>query len=260
MSIPFSYQELEQIYAKSIGKGARSIAVTSSKPQEGTSSVVCSLAQRAKAVGYKVLVVDLNLNHPSVTSMLDQVKQQAINSVGDYWVDGQEQLQEPLCLTDGLGLSVIPAPIEPDDAQCDIDDTACQQKQNMQQMRIREQSHLSALISLWHQQHDIIIFDTSPLCLVNKNNIPAQTVASCCDGTLLIVQTGTTKANDLFDAMTTLRSQKINLLGTVVNENKTPLLGQELARQCEKFKHLLPKLAASLQRFVSNNPFLQRQF
>lgn len=260
MSIPFSYQELEQIYAKSIGNGARSIAVTSSKPQEGTSSVVCSLAERAKAVGYKVLVVDLNLNHPSVTSMLSLAKQQTVNSVDDYWTSGSQQNQEPLCLTDGLGLSVIPAPVEPTNQQCAKDDYACQQKHHMQQLRIREQSHLSSLISLWHQRHDVIIFDTSPLCLVNKNNIPAQTVASCCDGTLLIVQTGTTKANDLFDAMTTLRSQNINLLGTVVNENKTPLLGHELARQCQKLEHLLPSLAAGLQKFVSSNPFLQRQF
>ena len=269
MAIPYSYQELEHIYAKSIGKGARSIAVTASKPQEGTSSVVCSLARRAKAVGFKVLVVDSNLNNPSVTNsittMLEGENQQNLNSINDYWID-DSQTTKPLRLTDLDGLSdssnhnvninVIPAPIKQSTERNPQQST----EQNTEHLRIREQSHLQALINLWHQQHDIIIFDTSPLCLINKNNIPPQTIASCCDGALLVVQTGTTNANELQDAMNILHSQKINLLGTVMNENKTPLLSQELARQCEKLEQLLPKLGRMLKSFVSNNPFLQRQF
>ena len=247
MAIPYSYQELEHIYAKSIGKGARSIAVTASKPQEGTSSVACSLARRAKAVGFKVLVVDSNLNNPdvtnSITAKLEGTTQQKLNAINDYWIDDTTP-SKPLYLTDDVNLNVIPAPTE----------------QDSQRLRIREQSHLQALINLWHQQHDIIIFDTSPLCLINKNNIPPQTIASCCDGAILVVQTGTTNANELRDAMNILHSQKINLLGTVMNENKTPLLSQELARQCEKLEQLLPTLGRMLKNFVSNNPFLQRQF
>ena len=194
-----------------------------------------------------MLVVDSNLNNPdvtnSITAKLEGATQQKLNAINDYWID-DTTASKPLYLTDDVNLNVIPAPTE-QDSQC---------------LRIREQSHLQALINLWHQQHDIIIFDTSPLCLINKNNIPPQTIASCCDGALLVVQTGTTNANELQDAMNTLHSQKINLLGTVMNENKTPLLSQELARQCEKLEQLLPKFGRMLKNFVSNNPFLQRQF
>lgn len=194
--------------------------------------------------------------------MLDHVKQQTLNTIDDYWLHNDKQNKKSLCLTDGLGLSVIPAPIEQIESANKDENShnKLNNQHNTHQLRIREQSHLCDLISLWHQQHDVIIFDTSPLCLVNKNNIPAQTVASCCDGTTLIVQTGTTKANDLFEAMATLRSEKINLLGTVINDNKTPPLAEELVRQCQKLEHLLPRISSNLKRFISSNPFLQRQF
>jgi len=251
MDIPFNYQELEQIYANSIGQGVRTLAVTSSVPQEGTSSIVCALAQRAKAVGQSVLVVDLNLNHPTVTEMLNHDSTQTLCNTQSYWQPDQAEHTETLILSDEMGLCVIPAPTFDPDNESSSKHFA---------IYLREQSHLKALIAQWQQEFDVIIFDTSPLCLINRHNIPAQMVASCCDGTLLVVQTGKTQLNELQDAISTLTAKEANLLGCVVNEYKTPLLAVEICRQCDRWQSHWPKLFNYIRQYASNSRFLNRQF
>jgi protein-tyrosine kinase len=224
MVIPYLYQEIEQIYAKTIGKGARTLTVTSSIVEEGTSSIVCALAQRAMAVNFKVLVVDLNLHNPCVSHM--------INS------DSQTMVIE-----NGPEIPVIPVPVS--------DDT---------QIRMREQKMLNEMIVNWLADYELIIFDTSPLCLVNRRNIPAQLVAACCDGAVLVVQSDKTQISQLTEAMAILQSVNVNLLGTVVNDYANPCLGVELVRQCCKLGRRFPKLADWLIERINGCPFLFARF
>ena len=64
MSIPIQYLELESLYAATVARGIRSLAVTSSEGGEGVSSICDALARRSEADGLRTLLVDLNLYHP----------------------------------------------------------------------------------------------------------------------------------------------------------------------------------------------------
>ena len=253
MNMPFYYQELEQVYSSTIGKGLRTLTVTSCISGQGTSSMVCALAQRAKSVGYKVLVVDLNLHNPDLTRMLIDNNPMPNHDIHQYWDPQQQRSPQTMVLSDGHGLAVIPAPIKPD-----LTDPL--QTETTSGMYYREENRLKALIDVWLGHHDILLFDTSPLCLVNKHNIPAQMVATCCEGTLLMVQSGTTQSSELVDAMAILNTRNINLIGVVVNDYKNPLLADELLRQCHKLNNHMPKLAHFLINKISTNRFLHRQF
>lgn len=65
MSIPIQYLELESLYAATVARGIRSLAVTSSEGGEGVSSICDALARRSEADGLRTLLVDLNLYHPA---------------------------------------------------------------------------------------------------------------------------------------------------------------------------------------------------
>jgi Mrp family chromosome partitioning ATPase len=238
MTIPFNYQEVEQIYAKTFGTGIRSLTVTSSQGNEGTTSIVCALAQRAMAVKLRVLVVDLNLYNPSVSRLLEQA-----GDSQDHWYPLANHTPQRVQIDDGPGFSVIPAPLG-----------------DKGPMRLREESLLSSLVECWLQDYDLVIFDTSPLCLVNRQNVPAQLVASCSDGAIIAVQTGKTDRTRLSDAVETLKSLNINLLGTVINDNKNPSLGAELVRQCCKLAKWLPRVADYLIGKINGSKFLFARF
>ena len=231
MAIPYFYQEIEQIYARSIAKGARTITVTSSHAGEGTSSLACALAQRARAAEQNVLLVDMNLHNPFVNARL--------SDAGNNWDPTQPTLPQQIDV--GPGPS-IPAIAVPEQASAHI--------------KYREQLMLQTLIDQWLHQHDILIFDTSPLCQVNQRNIPAQTVAACCDATLLIVRAGRTESARLEQAVGALRAVNANLTGTVINDLDNPPLATELARQCRLFLKRWPTLSTALQQWLLNNRFL----
>lgn len=104
-----------------------------------------------------------------------------------------------------------------------------------------EQEMLNAMIVCWLKDNDLIIFDTSPLCLVNRRNIPAQLVAACCDGAILVVQSDKIQIRQLTEAMNILNSVNINLLGTMMKDYDNPCLGVELVRQCCKLGRHFPQ-------------------
>lgn len=230
MSIPYLYQEIEQLYSKTLGQGLRTLAVMASTKAEGTSSVAGALAQRAIAVGKKVLVVDLNLHNPHISN---QLQSQDIGAT----------IPQQLKPSHGPEYSVMPVP-----------------QGDKGLLELREQAILAHNIEHWTADYDLVIFDTSPLCQVNRRNIPAQLVAGCCDGAILVIRSGKTEAAQLGQAMATLSSLNVNLLGTVINDYSNPSLGQELVRQCCKLAKTLPKTADWLIDKINTSKFLFARF
>ncbi len=292
MSFPYLYQEIDRIYAKTLGRGVRTLSVTSSVPGEGTTSVVCALAQRATAVNLKVLIVDLNLHNPFVSNMigrkdlsLETPGQQSRQANGQqqlkdvYGQDGKDhqQTQELIAAGDEfLSESEMPGPERavPEGWNTAIDFQA--QSIDIQggpgikvipipsddnnQVRFREHAMLNRMIGHWLEQYDCIIFDTSPLCLVNQKNIPAQHVATCCDAAVVVVKSGKTQAHQLKEAMSILQTVQVNLAGTIMNDYNNPLLGVELIRQSEKLKSKLPRLSNWLVKKIKKSAFLFAEF
>ncbi|MFT4925745.1 MAG: protein-tyrosine kinase [Phenylobacterium sp.] len=282
MTFPYLYQEIDRIYAKTIGRGVRTLSVTSSVPEEGTTSVVCALAQRATAVNLKVLIVDLNLHNPFVSGMIDTHNQRALTAKSasaagqnddtvinhDDGLSGEHSLiqrdnhqdsaeaqapagwnnaidfqSQAIDIEGGPGINIIPIPSDDNN-----------------QVRFREHAMLNQMINYWLEHHDCIIFDTSPLCLVNQKNIPAQHIATCCDAAVLVVKSGKTQTHQLKEAMEILHTVEVNLAGTVMNDLSNPLLGVELIRQCQKLKAKMPRVSQWLVNKIKKRSFLFAEF
>lgn len=114
-------------------------------------------------------------------------------------------------------------------------------------LRLREPGALETQISLWQQEYDTIIFDTSPLSRRNGDNIPAGRVAAACDSCLLLVLAGHTSEAAVESAVQQLESAGAKLLGCVLNDRHNPTLKAELIRETTRLDSHLPRLSRWLR-------------
>lgn len=198
MSIPIQYLELESLYASTLARGIRSLAVTSAEGGEGVSTICEALARRAEVDGLKTLLVDLNLYHPGRPAAL-------------AW--GPNDVPEPQ--RQGHALAVLPAPGK--------DLMAFRNKETLRQLLVR-----------WLEHYDVVLFDTSPLNALNRGNIPADLVCAACEGALLVVLAGVTPTTMVQSAVEKLTRAEANLLGAVFNDRVNPGLASEILRELNR--------------------------
>jgi protein-tyrosine kinase len=198
MSIPIQYLELESLYAATVARGIRSLAVTSSEGGEGVSSICDALARRSEADGLRTLLVDLNLCH-------------AGRAPAVAW--GPNDVPEPVA--DGRSLSLLPAP-------------------GKDLMAFRNKDTLRQLLVRWLEHYDVVIFDTSPLTALNRGNIPADQVCGACEGALLVVLAGVTPTTVVQSAVDKLTRAEANLVGAVYNDKLNPGLASEIIRELNR--------------------------
>ncbi|HEH9440071.1 TPA: capsular biosynthesis protein [Aeromonas sobria] len=198
MSIPIQYLELESLYAATLARGIRSLAITSAEGGEGVSSICDALARRSEADGLRTLLVDLNLYHPGRATAL-------------AW--GPNDVPEPVA--HGRSLSLLPAP-------------------GKDLMAFRNKDTLCQLLQRWFEHYDVVIFDTSPLNALNRGNIPADQVCGACDGALLVVLAGVTPTSAVQSAVDKLTRADANLVGAVYNDKLNPGLASEILRELNR--------------------------
>jgi Mrp family chromosome partitioning ATPase len=75
---------------------------------------------------------------------------------------------------------------------------------------------MSTFIEEAKSQFDVILFDTPPVLAVTD----AQILSNKCDGTILVVSSGSTDIDAAIKARDLLNSSKAKLLGTVLNKKK----------------------------------------
>ena len=230
--LPINYLELESIYARTIGSGFKSIAVTSALAGEGVTTLVEALANRAIASGRKVLMVDLNMLHPDFTQRLGI-------SVKD-WQLSKSAL--PLSIVDIGDSCLLPAPIGAKSL-----------------LQLREQSLLKESIDLWLTKFDVVIIDTSPVNAVNRGNIPAEHVCAACDGVVFMVMAGATSESAIVEALKRLSSSDTRILGSVINDRLNPSLANELIRETYRLEKWLPNMMNSLRNWIRHSNLLNVQ-
>ena len=215
--LPIGYMELESIYARTVGEGMRTLAVTSSVSGEGVTTVAEALAKRVEAAGNRALLVELNLFRPELTRRFGVARQN--------WLPMDSEHKDSAIRVDGF--SLLSAPSSPDAA-----------------LRFREHAALQTAIERWLSDYDVVVFDTSPLNAVNQGNIPAELVCTACDGSLMVVQAGCTSESSVREAAQRLRDAGANLLGSVVNDRFNPTLPSELIRETFKVNRYFPRFSA----------------
>ncbi|MGD8111736.1 chromosome partitioning protein ParA [Vibrio sp. TRT 21S02] len=217
MPIPATHTEIEQIYLAAEMNHCRSVCITGCSASDGVTSIATALTERYLLAGHQTLLVDLNMLHPAFEE-LDMV----IGDTEEHWVEHKETHQ----LFTGLTI--------PTDRST--------------QLAYKDPNNLQKAVQLWLTRFDRVIIDTSPILKINRGNIPAQSVASACDKTILVVRGGTTTSSQLTKAVELLQSERISLLGTILNVKDQPTLAQEIIRELRRLRLIPQKLRLSIER------------
>ncbi|KGJ86552.1 tyrosine-protein kinase family protein [Colwellia psychrerythraea] len=220
--LPIHYAEVESIYNQTIGSGYKTLAITSAKAGEGKTTIAQAIVERAQIVGKKVLLVEMNTFNPALSEKLRSIMT-------------EPPTKNSIIPIESKGYSFLPAPTKIQDI-----------------LQYRESNLLLASIKQWLVNFDCIIFDTSALTSLNQSNIPAEIICEVCEGALLVIEAGTTPANLIQESVEKLKLNKVNLIGSIINDKCNPSLLTELQRETYRLNRLLPNLMVKLRKKLAS--------
>lgn len=169
----------------------RTIVVTSSGPAEGKTTTAANLAAVLAQAGKRVVLVDADLRHPTLHKLFGQTAEKGVTRA---LVTGE--ILEQVIPTEIENLYLMPCgPLPPNPAE------------------LLGSPQMAALIETLKSEADVLLFDSPPVLAVADAAILART----CDATLLVVQTGLTKARVLARAKNQITQAGGHLLGAVLN-------------------------------------------
>jgi capsular exopolysaccharide synthesis family protein len=173
----------------------RVIAVTSSIPEEGKTTVAINLASTLAEAGFSVCLVDADLRRPMVAKVLGLVSPVGLTSVLIQQIALNDALQHA-----GSTLYVLasgPTPPNPSE--------------------VLASSYVRDVIRSLLESVDYVVIDTAPLLPVADGS----EVAALADGTLLVARHGVTTDTNVQRAVQTLERVDAKLIGVVLN--RTPI-------------------------------------
>lgn len=178
-----------------LGDDIRVIAATSCMPHEGASHVVLAMALSLAESGKSVLLLDADLRDSAMGGLLG-ARQEAEEGLSQL-LSGQMKTEDVLCQTSVPGLQVIfsgGAPFNP--------------------AELLSSGRFKSLCADVRKTYDYVIVDTPPLGQV----IDAAVAAACCDGAVLVVETGVTSRRLAEQVMSQLERSGCEILGAVLND------------------------------------------
>jgi len=176
----------------------RTLAVTSSVPGEGKSTVAGSLGWAIASLDANVLLVDADLRHPSVARLFGVPAQPGLVEV----LRGQARLADVVRPAPGVpGLSVL--------ATSGVGETGDLLARNLHTVL-----HAAA------NEYDVVIVDTPPL-LVGDD---AGTIATISDAVLMVVSSGV-EMRRVSEAVRDLETVQAQVIGIVLNRADVPSYG-----------------------------------
>ncbi|PSL40691.1 capsular exopolysaccharide synthesis family protein [Planomicrobium soli] len=175
----------------------RSIVITSASPEEGKSTAAANLAVVFAQEGKKVLLIDGDMRKPTTHHTFHMSNSQGLSSVLTRQASIEDAVHQTL--VERLDLLTC-GPIPPNPAEL-----------------IASQS-MTALIEQLKGLYDLIIFDAPPVLSVAD----AQILASKCEGTILVVNSGKTEKESALKAKEAIASSNSRLIGAVLNNFVPP--------------------------------------
>ncbi|MGR3766045.1 CpsD/CapB family tyrosine-protein kinase [Rossellomorea sp. NS-SX7] len=179
----------------SVDRDLRSIMVSSSGPGEGKSTTAANLAVVFAQQGKSVLLVDADMRKPTAHYTFNLTNTFGFTTV----LTRQKTLREVVHPSDVDHLDLLTCgPVPPNPAE-------------LLSSRSMEEFLVDA-----YGDYDLIIFDTPPVLAVTD----AQVLANQCDGTVLVISSGTTEIESAQKAKDLLQATKGKLLGVVLNNRE----------------------------------------
>ncbi len=176
----------------------RSLLITSAEPKEGKSVTAANLAVVMAQAGNRVVLIDADLRRPRQHTIWDLPN--TVGLTGALFLEKiLEDISYLLSPTSVENLWVI---------------TSGQMPPNPSELL---GSHkMQALIDRILQDHDVVVFDSSPALAVTDPIVLGQAM----DGVLVVVDAGVSREQTLVQTVIELQKVNANVLGVVLNKHK----------------------------------------
>lgn len=177
----------------SVDRAPKVVLVTSSLPEEGKTTIAVCLATFAARSHKRVLLIDLDLRHPSVHRELGW---SVSHGLVEYLVDDRpldEAIQHDL----ETGLHFLPV-----------------KAQTTNPTDLLESERLRTLIETCRARYDYVIIDSAPLVSVTDSRL----AALLADKTVFVIKWGDTVESAAQDGVQTLRDIGIDIAGAVLTQ------------------------------------------
>lgn len=177
-----------------LGKDTKKIVISSVKENEGKSMVSINLSRALANLGLKVLLIDADTRNSVLLQRLN-IKQK-ITGLTSY-LSGQAEIKEVIFQTDVSNFHIIPAGFVPPNS-----------------LTLLQGRRFEMMMKGLNDYYDYIIVDAPPVGLV----IDAAVIAKVCDGSILVVESGTIKRDFVRKAKEQLEQSGTKFLGVILNK------------------------------------------
>ncbi|MCQ2532637.1 MAG: AAA family ATPase [Saccharofermentans sp.] len=169
------------------------VYITSSAPKEGKTSITANLAYALADMDYSVLLLDMDVRNPSLSSKFDFNKddKHSLNAV----YRGEIEIEDAL-VSINSNLSLLPTRLE--DELLKIDNKVID------------------IINSVKTKYDFVIIDTAPVGQVS-DSMSLNKVADCA---IFVVRQDQVWMNTVTESISRLRKSGIELLGSIMNDTK----------------------------------------
>jgi polysaccharide biosynthesis transport protein len=182
-------------------KPIRSLIISSATSGDGKSTVAFHLAQIATSMGKRVLLVDADLRCSQIHKLSRLNNLWGLSNLISSNMNVEQVIQQMPQFKD---LFVITAgPVPPDPA------------------RLLSSDKMKQMMDYFHQNFDLVIYDVPPMLGL----VDVRLLAPYADGLILVVRVGKTDKSALKQVEDNLKIAPINLLGLVINGDKSKLPG-----------------------------------
>jgi Mrp family chromosome partitioning ATPase len=204
-------REAELVYAASFGTGARVVGVTGMVTGSGVSWVASGLAVRA-ARQKKTLLFDLS----------GRTVERGSNLAWDP--DDDTDIPNQI-VQDSQGFSRLTAMIGPEGS-----------------FAFRSVFAMRQLFDQTLASFQSIVVDLAPIKPVERVAVPVETIASACDGVILVCLAARVTRPEAAAAAEALRTAKAHVYGIVVNDRDNPTTGEDIAESALRLRRFAPGL------------------
>lgn len=175
------------------GKKIRSLIITSPSCQEGKTTATVNLAVSKVQRGDKVLIIDANMKNPTIHDIFSLKMSPGLTNV----LVGESILKEAIFPTEIMNLDILPFGTPLQNA-----------------VEVMNSNDMNDLLELATRQYDCVIIDTAAVIDVLETN----TLASKCDGVILVLQRGKSQRELAQKAKRSLEFfAKAKIIGVILN-------------------------------------------